>query len=86
MLYDRFIGGKSGWRLSVDGFGRVGSYASAVRGHYCRAHRYWAIVRFDPSIVPGEMRAVGHVELDPPLRFKTGKAAQQYLEEHYQEL
>jgi hypothetical protein len=38
-------------RLSVQGYGRVGSYATAKRNRRCRARQYWAIARWDDTPV-----------------------------------
>lgn len=62
--------------LSVDGIGRVGSYAAAVRAKRCRPHKYWAIMEWEwrPAPEPNmlhERRDLG--------KFKTKKLANEFL-------
>jgi hypothetical protein len=71
-------------RLSVHGFGRVGSRASAIRGGYMRSRQYWAVTRWSGTLVdPGDPHSsfVGYVEAEEYGRFKTRREAEARLAE-----
>jgi hypothetical protein len=71
--------GKSKDSLNVSGFGRVGSYAKAKQGHYCRAHQYWAITYHDHRIEPGTMHTQGFPAVEDSPHFKTKTEGEKYL-------
>jgi hypothetical protein len=75
--------------LSVIGVGRVGSYAKAKKGHYSRSRKYWTIARWSDEcscqcrdLANGKHLHYpkGRVALEGAPRFKTKKAAQDYLD------
>lgn len=79
-------------KFSVSGIGRVGTYAAAKRGHYCRPRRYWVIeeelpeVRITHGVTDGvtwESRTKQEAREDLG-HFKTKTTAIQFLADYAQ--
>lgn len=82
-------------RYRVEGFGRVGSYTSAKRGHRSRARQYWTLVEWSDECGTYCKTAwfnkdqhrfhypVGWIEVAGAQHFKTKKAATEFFATQY---
>jgi len=69
-------------RLSVQGYGRIGSYATAKQNRRSRSRQYWAIARWDDTPVRPEdpiSPLTGWVEVPEHGHYRTKTEAQAAL-------